>query len=78
MDGYSKNKNEKGEIPLMAISTCVKCANTQFEIKEAEPRGSSFKLMFVQCTSCGGVVGVTDFLNIGAKLEFIQKKLGIS
>jgi len=62
----------------MAMSTCVKCGGHSFEIRENEPHDSRFKLMFVQCSSCGGVVGVIDFYNIGAELQLIKKKLGIS
>ena len=49
----------------MAKSTCVKRGGTQFEIVEAVPHNSNFRLTFVQCRSCGGVVGVIDSINIG-------------
>ena len=62
----------------MALPTCIKCGNTTFELKENEPLKSKFKYMFVQCTGCGGVVGVVDFFNIGAELQRLMKKLGIS
>ena len=61
----------------MAYSTCPKCTNSRFEIVENEPTGSNFKLMFVQCNSCGAVVGVTDYYNVGALLQEIKKHLGI-
>lgn len=61
----------------MAVSKCVKCDNTFFEMKEARIAGSNFKMMFVQCSKCGGVVGVTEFTNTGATLHNIAKKLGI-
>ena len=61
----------------MAVSTCPKCESTVFEIKEHEPRGSSFKYGFVQCAACGAVVGVMDFFNIGGMLQSLAKKLGI-
>ncbi len=35
----------------------------------AEPHGSAFVLYFVQCASCGGVVGVQEYHNIGAMLK---------
>jgi len=53
----------------MALSTCIKCGGTSFEVVEKEPRHSAFKLMFVQCSSCGGVVGVIEYENIGARLD---------
>ena len=45
----------------MAISTCPKCDSHYFEMKEAEPNGSKYKIMFIQCSSCGAVVGTTDY-----------------
>jgi hypothetical protein len=53
----------------MAMSTCPKCNNHTFEVQIAEPIGSAYKLLFVQCAACGAVVGVMDALNIGALLE---------
>ena len=49
-----------------------------FEMREAPSvRGSQFKLMFVQCVSCGAVVGVTDYYNIGNLLHELATKLGV-
>ena len=61
----------------MASSKCIKCDNTTFEMKEAKITGSNFRMMFVQCSRCGGVVGVTEFTNTAATLHNISKKLGI-
>ena len=60
----------------MASSTCVKCDGRSFEVKLAEPHGGNFKYYFVQCSSCGGVVGVTDYYNIPMILLKLGKKLG--
>lgn len=60
----------------MASSKCIKCDNTTFEMKEGKIAGSAFRMMFVQCSRCGGVVGVTEFTNTGAMLQNIAKKLG--
>jgi translation initiation factor 2 beta subunit (eIF-2beta)/eIF-5 len=46
-------------------------------MKEAKITGSNFRMMFVQCSRCGGVVGVTEFTNTAATLHNISKKLGI-
>jgi predicted nucleic-acid-binding Zn-ribbon protein len=62
----------------MALSTCIKCGGHSYEVHEVEPKGSKFKLYFVQCAKCGGVVGVTDYYNIGALLHVMAKKLGIA
>jgi hypothetical protein len=60
----------------MAISRCVVCKSTRFEVKETKPEGSAFKLYFAQCAAGGGVVGVTEFYNTGALIETLAKKLG--
>jgi len=61
----------------MAMSTCIKCGSSSFEMKENEPRHSAWKYMFIQCSSCGGVVGVVEYLNLGSVLQKIAKRLGI-
>lgn len=59
----------------MATSTCIKCGRSSFEMVENSPHGSNFKYMFVQCTSCGSVIGFTDYHNTGSQLEDLTKKL---
>ena len=60
----------------MALSTCVKCGGTLFETSEVEPLGSKFKLIFVQCAICGGVVGVLEYYNVGEMIQTLAKRLG--
>jgi hypothetical protein len=59
----------------MAISNCVKCGNHFFEMKEAEPATSNFKVQLIQCSSCGGVVGVMDYYNIGQLIHDFANKM---
>lgn len=59
----------------MSKSKCAKCDSTSFEIKEAVPTLSKFKLQFVQCSKCGSVVGVMDYSNIGYMLTELDKKI---
>ncbi len=61
----------------MATSNCVKCSSTSFEVVDSSPHNSNFKLQFVQCASCGSVVGVLEYFNIGALLEKLAKKLNV-
>lgn len=61
----------------MAISTCPKCDNTNFEIVEHSPIGSNFKYMFIQCNQCGAVVSVTDYYNLGEMISEIKQRLGM-
>lgn len=64
----------------MALSsTCIKCGGTSFELKVQDKiKGARFKYSFIQCASCGGVVGVTEFFNTAGMLDLIAKKLGIT
>ena len=60
----------------MAASKCPKCESTNFELKAGAPKGSKYKVMFIQCSACGSVVGVTDFYNVPSLLEIIAKRMG--
>ena len=62
----------------MASSTCIKCGNTRFEVKENSPTGSNFKFIFIQCSNCGGVVGVMDFYNTAQLIHDLAKKLKVT
>ncbi len=59
----------------MATSACPKCGGTFFEVKLNSPRDSNYQLLFVQCSSCGSVVGVMDAYNIGAQTDMIKERL---
>ena len=61
----------------MPSSKCPRCENTSFEMQENEPRGSGWKYMFIQCARCGTVVGVTEYMNIGALIQKLAKALGV-
>jgi hypothetical protein len=52
----------------VATSKCFNCGNTGFEMKENAPNNSAFRLMLLQCSSCGVVVGAMDGYNIGSLL----------
>jgi hypothetical protein len=50
----------------MARSTCVKCDGNTFEgVVNRHIRGLDFAMVMIQCTSCGGVVGVTEYYSVG-------------
>jgi len=62
----------------VATSKCAKCDSTRFELVLKDGiSGSRYKFNFIQCASCGAVVGVVDYYNIGAVLEKIGKKIGV-
>lgn len=61
----------------MAYSKCPKCENGYFEVTENFPSKSNFKLLFVQCSVCGSVVGTMDYWNIGTLVKELEKKVGL-
>ena len=58
-------------------SSCIKCGHKRFEFELAEPERSRVKVYFVQCASCGGVVGVVPFHDTNTLLARMADKLGI-
>lgn len=61
----------------MANSKCPKCDNAHFEVAENSPSKSKYKLMFIQCSKCGSVVGTMDYWNIGILLKELEGKVGL-
>lgn len=61
----------------MPIPTCPKnnCNGMIFTLETISPHGSKYKLSAICCSSCGAVVGVLDYLNIGVKTEHIETRL---
>ncbi len=54
------------------MAICVKCGSGSFETASVTPKGSAHELLFVQCESCKGVVGVLDPRNIGAIRKILE------
>lgn len=61
----------------MATSKCIKCDSTSFEIKRAEIEKSDFKMYFIQCASCGGVVSCVEDENNNYLINQLAKKLNV-
>lgn len=68
----------------MAISKCGKCEGTSFELKNSVTRtgsvidGTQFAYSFIQCRSCGTVVGVVDSHHVPSLLQKIAAKMGFN
>lgn len=61
----------------MAISTCSQCDEKMFELVLQQPKDAKYAFNFVQCASCGTVVGVLEEGNkIEAMLRRIAEKVG--
>lgn len=56
----------------MPKPTCLKCNSHTFQLATLSPAGSNFKYQTVMCSSCGTVVGITDFYNIGETLRVLE------
>jgi len=59
----------------MATSKCPNCSGTAFEIVTGTFTPPSYTLLFVQCASCGTVVGVSDSTNVSAVLDAQNKAI---
>ncbi|EHQ25842.1 hypothetical protein Mucpa_1687 [Mucilaginibacter paludis DSM 18603] len=57
----------------MATSTCVKCNNTSFEHKITNVGGKPF--VFIQCSKCGGVIGVLNNYDLQSNIQEVKSKL---
>ena len=62
----------------MATSQCLKCGNRFFESVVKIPIGSPRRVMFVQCSVCGGVVGVQEEHGLNSKknperIDYVQE-----
>ena len=61
----------------MAKPTCPKCGNHKLEVTDHEPANLIRRIQFVQCASCGVVVGVLDPWCHDDILSGIAKKLDV-
>ena len=59
----------------MATSKCPKCEGTVFETATYTPAGSSLALTFVQCASCGSVLGAFRGPDIGAEMSRMKAQV---
>ena len=59
----------------MAVSSCPKCVGHFFEIVENSPKNGTFKSLFIQCSSCGTVVGTTTYYDAGHISNQNQEKI---
>lgn len=62
----------------MATSSCPKCSCNSFEIVSNIVRGSRFPCNFVQCVSCGCIIGVMEHYSAGDLVIKLAKKLGFT
>ncbi len=61
----------------MTESTCPKCSKKHFELKSIPKEETTYPYQFIQCSSCGCVVGIIDNQNVPFLLGAICRKLGV-
>ncbi|MHA3079674.1 hypothetical protein [Acinetobacter sp. ANC 5502] len=60
----------------MARSKCGACNSTSFELLEKnDVNGSAYPVAFIQCASCGAVVGVLEDKNSEWLFTQLRKKI---
>ena len=59
----------------MATSRCPKCEGTVFETAPYTPANSALDLTFVQCASCGSVLGAFRGPDIGAEMSRMKNQV---
>lgn len=64
----------------MSKSACPKCGRHSFEMVErGDIKNLLVTALFIQCSSCGTVVGVMDYLDaatyLGPKIEALAQRL---
>ncbi len=58
----------------MPSPKCVSCSSINgFELKEIRMHNAEYRHYAVACRNCGGVAGVIEFFNIGAKVVELTK-----
>ena len=57
----------------MALSRCANCGFEYFETVKNKPHNSDKNLNFVQCASCGYVVGVVNNNNLDKIASLIEE-----
>ena len=57
-------------------SECLRYSSQRFEAVEAKIEGARHRYMFVQCASCGGVVGILNYQNVPSMINQLAQKLG--
>jgi predicted nucleic-acid-binding Zn-ribbon protein len=61
----------------MATPKCPKCEGTRFEIKPIEVAGANYKHNAVICSSCGAILGIEEYYNIGARIQKLAAALKV-
>ncbi|AWL29002.1 hypothetical protein DJ533_10710 [Acinetobacter defluvii] len=60
----------------MATSKCGNCNSASFELEiKSDVKGSAYPFTFIQCSSCGSVVGVLEEKNSEWLLSQLRKKI---
>lgn len=61
----------------MAVSTCIKCGHGKFELAPHKPKNCAHDMYLVQCSKCGGVIGIQEWEHTGTLLRKLAKALKV-
>ena len=59
----------------MARSACPSCKSTRFEMCETSVAGARYRHLFIQCSSCGTVVSVMEYIYAAELLQQALNKI---
>lgn len=55
------------------MAKCGFCNKSGTKLEEITPTGSRYKYQAICCQSCGSILGVMDYFNIGAGVEKLEQ-----
>lgn len=59
----------------MAIPTCPRCEGRSFEMSTAVVGNSQYQQSLLLCSKCGSVLGLTEYLNVGSRVEELRQQM---
>ncbi len=60
---------------MFGSTHCVKCNGSTFRAQEISAHEANYKLVAIQCSSCGVAFGVTEYFDSGALLKQQEAKI---
>ncbi|SQA96717.1 Uncharacterised protein [Cedecea neteri] len=62
----------------MAQSSCPRCGRDRFEMAVTKIQNARLPVTFIQCASCGTVVGTIEHLCAAELVQKLAKKLNVT
>ena len=55
------------------MAKCGHCNSIGTRLEEISPAGGQYKMMAICCSSCGAILGVTNYFNSGVIVKGMEK-----